>query len=86
MSKKPNTAVRYDDPVKKKIASYLREGNSNQAAKRKFGCSAHWAGRLRDELKIAAFAPAPSKPKSTKAKAKAKPAKKRVPKKAAALL
>jgi hypothetical protein len=49
---------RYDDAKVKAIAAFLKTG-TNQAAKAKFGCSAHYAGKLRKKLKIA-FPKAPS--------------------------
>lgn len=59
---KKTAAVRYDDATVKKIAVFLKN-HSNQAAKKEFGCSAHFAGRVRDDHKIPPFV-APSAVKS----------------------
>lgn len=52
--KKQNTAVRYDKAARKKIGKFL-ESHSNADAKKEFGCTAHFAGALRKQLKIDPF-------------------------------
>jgi hypothetical protein len=45
-------APRYDDAKIKKMVAFLK-GHTNQEVKEEFGCSAHYAGKLRKKHKIA---------------------------------
>ena len=73
------TARRYDDAARTKIVDFLKTGKTNREAKEKFGCTAHFAAKLREEAGIAPTAkagkPAAKAPKAKAPKAKAsKPA------------
>lgn len=59
------TAVRYDEKAIARIVSFLKKGHSNVEAKAEFGCSAHFAGRIRAKFKI----PFPEKPETKAVKA-----------------
>lgn len=48
---KKSNAVRYDEAARKKIGKFI-ETHTNADAKKEFGCTAHFAGALRKELKI----------------------------------
>ena len=53
------TARRYDDAARTKIVDFLKTGKTNLEAKAKFGCTAHFAAKLREEAGIAPTAKAP---------------------------
>lgn len=76
-SKKNTTfGKRYSEAEIKQMTAYCK-GHTNQEVKAKFGCSAHYAGKLRKKAKIPL--PESSKPvapkKSAPAKKSGKPAK-----------
>lgn len=48
---KVNTGTRYDEAMRAKICAFLKT-HTNQETKKEFGCSAHFAGKLRAEAKI----------------------------------
>lgn len=60
--KSVSTATRYDETQRKAICAYMRT-NTNAATKVKFGCSAHWCGALRREMKIKPVGNVPASPK-----------------------
>lgn len=43
------TARRYDEAARAKIVAFIKSGKTNQEAKAKFGCTAHFAAKLRKE-------------------------------------
>jgi hypothetical protein len=65
-SKNSNAGVRYDEDQIKSIVAFLR-GHSNKETKGKFGCSAHYAGKLRAKFKVPGVTAVPAK-KSVKSK------------------
>ena len=84
------TSRRYDEATRKKITAFLKTGKSNREAKAEFGCTAHFAAKLREEAGIpptakAVKAKAPAA-KAVKAKAPAAKAVKAKPAAAANLL
>lgn len=69
-SSKVTTGTRYDEAMRAKICTFLKT-HTNQAAKKEFGCSAHFAGKLRAEAKIPHVAVvAVAKPVAAKGKTK----------------
>lgn len=79
----PVTARRYDEAARAEITAFLAAGNTNNAAKAEFGCSAHFAGKLRSAAGLTGDkAPKATKaaPVAAKGKAVAKPVAKAAPK------
>jgi len=65
MKKSKRKYVRYDEKTINSIIAFLKKGKTNVEAKKQFGCTAHYAGKLRKKAKLKA-APAPKKAKSAK--------------------